>query len=74
MQTEQPETVGLIKTFFGPAVERRGGFDVAQDGADIDGFAQIAANIFAKPLHIKNFPQKARRRKEVPDRLFSTRD
>ena len=58
MESEQFELAGIVKIFFRPAVERRGGFDIAQNGADIDGFAQVAANIFAKPLHIRNFPQK----------------
>jgi hypothetical protein len=65
MEAEQLEFAGVVKNLPGPAVKRRGGPDVVQHGMDIDGFAQVTAEIFAKPLHIKNFPQKARERKEV---------
>ena len=39
-------------------MELRGGFDVAQHGANINRFAEVAAQIFAESLHGKNFSQR----------------
>jgi len=44
--------------YFGiPAVGRRSGFHVAQHGADVNGFAVVAAEIFSEFLHAENFTQ-----------------
>ena len=51
MEGEQVEFALLTKCFGGPAVLLRGGFDVAQDGADVNRLAVVTAVIFAKPLH-----------------------
>jgi len=59
MEAEEPELTGIVKWFLGPAMERRGGVDIAEDCVDIDGFAEVTANVFSKPLHLKNFPQKS---------------
>jgi hypothetical protein len=36
----------------------RGGFDVAQDGADVNRLAVVATMIFAELLHAENFTQR----------------
>ena len=47
----------LMEDFRTPTVQVRGGFGLAQHGADVNGFAQIATVIFAKTLHMWNFVQ-----------------
>ena len=51
MEGEQVEFILLPKRFGGPAVLLRRGFDVAQDGADINRLAVVATMIFAEMLH-----------------------
>ena len=58
IKSEQPEFAGVVKNFQTPATPLRGGFDVMQDGADINCLAVVAAVIFAELLHAKNFTQK----------------
>ena len=52
MEGEQVEFVLLPKHFRCPAVLLRGGFDIAQDGADVNRLAMVTAVIFAEPFHI----------------------
>ena len=52
MEGEQVEFVLLPKCLGGPAVLLRGGFDVAQDGADVNRLAVVTAVIFVEPFHI----------------------
>ena len=35
-----------------------GGFDIAEDGADVNRLAEIAAEVFAKLLHAVNLTQR----------------
>jgi hypothetical protein len=46
-----------VKNFRSPAVLLRGGFDLAQHGAEGDRLAMVTAVIFAKFLHAENFTQ-----------------
>jgi hypothetical protein len=46
MEGEQVEIVLPFKRLGGPAVLLRGGFDLAQDGADVNRLAVIAAMVF----------------------------
>ena len=57
MKGEQVEFALPAKNLGCPAVLLRGGFDVAQHGAEVKGLAVVAAVIFAKPFHVKNFMQ-----------------
>ena len=41
-----------------PAMLLRGGFDVAQDGADVNPLAVVAAVIFTESFHAENFTQR----------------
>jgi hypothetical protein len=52
-----------------PAVLLGGGFDVAQHGADVNRFAAVTAEIFAKLLHGDNFTQRRRDAKKFLTRL-----
>ena len=52
-----------------PAMLLRGGFDVAQDGADVNRLAVIAAVIFTELLHAKNFTQRRKDAKKFLTRL-----
>ena len=52
-----------------PAMLLRGGFDVAQDGADVNRLAAVAAVIFAKLLHAENFTQRRRDAKKFLTRI-----
>ena len=58
MEGEQVEFALLSKRFGSPAVLLRGGFDVAQHGADVNRLAVVTAVIFAKPFHAENFTQR----------------
>ena len=51
MEGEQVEFVLLPKCLGGPAVLLRGGFDVAQDGADVNRLAVVTAVVFIQALH-----------------------
>jgi hypothetical protein len=48
----QVEFVLLPECLGGPAMLLRGGFDIAQDGADVNRLAMVTAVIFAEPFHI----------------------
>ena len=52
MEGEQVEIALLAECLGGPAVPLRGGFDLAQDGADVNRLAVVAAVIFTEPFHI----------------------
>ena len=52
MEGEEVEFALFTKRLGGPSVLLRGGFDVAQDNADVNHLAVVAAVIFAKPFHI----------------------
>ena len=58
MEREKFEFAGDMKNFRSPAVLLRGGFDVAQDSADVNGLAVVTAMIFAQLLHTENFTQR----------------
>jgi hypothetical protein len=47
----------------------RGGFDVAQDGADVNRLAVVAAVIFAELLHAENFTQRRKDAKKFLTRI-----
>ena len=51
MEGEQVEFVLLSICLGGPAVLLCGGFDVAQDGADVNRLAVVTAVIFIQTLH-----------------------
>jgi hypothetical protein len=52
----------------------RGGFDVAQDGADVNRLAVVATMIFAELFHVENFTQRREdARKNVPLSINSNR-
>ena len=53
-----------------PAMLLRGGFDVAQDGADVNRLAVITAVIFAELLHVENFTQRRRDAKKIVQLAF----
>jgi hypothetical protein len=55
MEDEQVEIALPPKRLGGPAVLLRGGFDFAQDSADVNRLAMVATVIFAKPLHDLRF-------------------
>ena len=46
-----------MKNFRSPAVRLRRKLDVAQDSADVNRLAVVAAKIFAKLLHVENIMQ-----------------
>lgn len=58
MEGEQVEFALLPKYLGGPAVLLCGGFDVAQNGADVNRLAVVATMIFAKLFHAENFTQR----------------
>jgi len=68
-QAEQFQILPLKKDLGLPTVLFRRDFEVAQDLLDVDGIAEIPANIFAEALHGKIFIQMAQRannfRKEI---------
>jgi len=57
---EQVEFVLLPECLGGPAVLLRGGFDIAQDSADVNRLAAVTAVIFAELLHAENFRNDAK--------------
>lgn len=58
MEGEQVEIALPPKRLECPAMLLRGGFDVAQDGADVNRLAVVATMIFAELLHAENFTQR----------------
>ena len=66
MQGNPGEIGVLVKDFGRPAVRAGGSSDIAQDGADVDGFAAVINKIFAESLHGQKLAAKRRRRKENP--------
>src|SRR5476651_2017378 len=68
VQRKQFQAAGCVKQFGSPAMRLRGGFDVAQHGADVNRLAVIAAVIFAELLHAENFTQ----RREDAKKFFAT--
>ena len=69
MQREQIEFALLAEYLRSPAMRLRGDFDVAQHGADVNGFAVVAAVIFAKPFHAENFMQSREDAKKFLTRI-----
>jgi hypothetical protein len=45
-----------VKFLDGPTVSLRGSFQIAEDALEIQTFAQIFPDVFAKPLHGLNVP------------------
>ena len=69
MEGEQVEFALLPKYLGGPVVLLRGGFDLAQNGADVNRLAVVTAVIFAEPFHAENFTQKREDAKKFLTRL-----
>ena len=64
MEGKQVEFALLTKCFGGPAVLLRGGFDVAQDGADVNRLAVITSVIITELFHAENFTQRRKNAKK----------
>jgi hypothetical protein len=47
----------------------RGGFDIAQDGADVNRLAAVTVVIFAEPFHAENFAQRRKDAKKFLTRI-----
>jgi len=58
MEGEQVEFALLTKSLGSPAVLLRRNFNVAQDGADVNPLAVVAAVIFTESFHAENFTQR----------------
>jgi len=67
MEGEQVEIALSSKSLGGPAVLLRRGFDVAQDGADVNRLAAVTVVIFAELLHAENFTQRRKDAKKFFD-------
>ena len=70
MEGEQVEIALSSKSLGGPAVLLRRGFDVAQDGADVNRLAAVTVVIFAELLHAENFTQSRQDAKRFLLHLF----
>jgi hypothetical protein len=70
MEGGQVEFALLAERFGGPAVLLRGGFDFAQDGADVNRLAVVTTVIFAKLFHAENFTQRRGDAKKIVQLAF----
>jgi hypothetical protein len=74
MEREKFELRRLVENFQSPAMRLGGGFDIAQDGADVNRLAMVTIVIFAEPFHVENFTQRREdARKNVPLSINSNR-
>jgi len=69
MESKEFEFACFMKNFRSPAVLPRGDFDIAQDGADINRLAVVAAMIFAELFHVENFTQRRKDAKKFLTRI-----
>jgi hypothetical protein len=65
MEGEQFEFALLAECLDRPAVRLGDGFDLAQNGVDVNGFAVVTAVIFAEPFHAENFTQRRQDAKKI---------
>ena len=69
MEGEQVEFAFFSEGLGSPAMLLRGGFDVVQDGADVNRLAVVTAVIFAELLHVENFTQSYENAKKFLTRI-----
>src|ERR1700690_235434 len=69
MEGEEVEFTLLTKRFGSPAVLLGRNFEVAQDGADVDCLAVVAAVVFAEFFHAGNFTQRRENAKRFLTRI-----
>jgi len=69
MEGEQVEFALVAKRLGSPAVLLGGGFDFAQDGADVNRLAMVTAVIFAESFHAENFTQSRQDAKKFLTRI-----